>query len=174
MSVATEPTKAEIDAFVAPKVLVGQPVVYYPMANVNSRKPSMGTAIWTGQNNRIINILEVDHYGRTLVREAVRHVSDPKLKLNDDQREFGAWDYTPFYKHECEIRDDIEERIASLEQAVINPDLKSDRQVLLLTAKKLGMRGYSTMRSADLRQAIVKHKAELAESGAVVEEETAE
>ncbi len=163
MSVAAEPTKAEIDSFVAPEVLVGQDVLYYPMANVNSRKPSMGKIIWTGQNQRIVNILEVDAYGRTLVRECVRYITDPKLKLNEDQREFGAWDYTPFYKRECEIRDDIEERIASVEQALINPDMKSDRQMLLLTAKKLGLRGYSTMRSAELRQAIVKAKAESGE-----------
>lgn len=155
MITAELPTKEQIDSFQAPEVLIGQPVAYYPLAITNSRAPSMGTVVWVGQNNRIIRIVEVDQHGRTLVREAVRHINDPKLKLNEDQREAGAWDFTPFYKAECAIRDDIEDRIAALEQAMINPDLKSDRQMLLLQAKKLGMRGYSTMRSADLKTAIV-------------------
>lgn len=155
MSTATLPTQAEIDSFQAPDVLVGQDVVYYPMAHVNSRRPSLGKVIWIGQNRRIVNILEVDQHGKTLVREAVRYIKDPKLQLNEDQREAGAWDFTPYAIAERERWDDMRNWLKAMEGAVLGPT-KSDKDLLWYYGKKFNIRAYSTRKSDDLRVAVLR------------------
>lgn len=154
-AVAELPTDAEINAFVAPAVLVGQDVVYYPMAHVNSRRPSLGKVIWIGQNSRIVNIHEVDQHGKTLVREAVRHISDPKLKLNEDQREAGAWDFTPYAKAEREKWDDMCRHLRAVEGCLLGPT-KSDRELLYYYGEKFGIEAYSTKKSDDLRVEVLE------------------
>lgn len=154
------PTKAEIDSFVAPDILIGSKVLYYPHAILNSRTPSMGTVIWKGQNGRIITIQEVDFYGRTLIREAVRHVDDPKLRLNEDQREFGAWDFTPFDKADRDWKRQIEKHLKAIDIAFIGPT-KSDRELLMFHAARLGLKGYSTKKNEVVREMISRAEAGL-------------
>ena len=47
--------------------------------------------------------------------DAVRHLGDPKLKINSDHRENGAWDYTDHYKKELSERENMKNRLARLE-----------------------------------------------------------
>lgn len=154
-AVANTPTDEEINAFVAPEVMIGQPVVFYPMAQINSRRPSMGTVIWIGQNNRIVDILEVDQHGKTLVRECVRHVDDPKLKLNEDQRENGAWDFTPHSKAERERWEDMSHHVRAIEGCLLGPT-KSDRELLYYYGAKFNIEAYSTLKSDELRVAVLE------------------
>jgi hypothetical protein len=153
--IAELPTQAEIDAFKAPDVLVGQDVVFYPMAHVNSRRPSLGKVIWIGQNQRIVNILETDQHGKTLVREAVRHIDDPKLKLNEDQRENGAWDFTPYAKAETAKWEDMCRHLRALEGCLLGPT-KSDRELLYYYGEKFGIEAYSTKKSDELRVEVLE------------------
>lgn len=154
-AVANLPTDEEINAFVAPEVLVGQDVVFYPMAHVNSRRPSLGKVIWIGQNNRIINILETDQHGKTLVRECVRHMDDPKLRLNEDQRENGAWDFTPYAKAERARWDDMSRHLRALEECLLGPT-KSDRALLYYYGEKFRIEAYSTKKSDELRVEVLE------------------
>src|SRR5688572_8889207 len=78
--------RAEIDAFEMPRPCMGQCVAWYPS----------GTRL----NSEIAFITRVSKKNVELQRAsgtymtAVRHIDDPKLQLNEDQRESGAWDFT--------------------------------------------------------------------------------
>jgi len=50
--------------------------------------------------------------------DAVRHLEDPKLRINVEHRENGAWDYTDHYKKELAAREDLGNRLARLEDLV--------------------------------------------------------
>lgn len=52
------------------------------------------------------------------VKEAVKHITDPRLKLNPDQREMGAWDYTVSHKLRTEMLEAMNGRISLLENQV--------------------------------------------------------
>lgn len=83
------PTQEEIDTFEMPPVLVGRIVRWYPNAQRNER--TMRIAVITKVSKRTCD-LTVLAGGQIL--DVVRHVNDPKLRLNESQREMGAWDFT--------------------------------------------------------------------------------
>jgi hypothetical protein len=50
--------------------------------------------------------------------DAVRHVSDPKLSLNADQREQGAWDFTDEHYENKMFQVQMERRVKALEKQI--------------------------------------------------------
>lgn len=80
--------EVSVGNFVMPKVELGAIVAWYPAGQKTGRRPETG--IVTGVSQRTVRVHVFDR-GRF---DAVRHVDDPKLALNPEQRECGAWDYT--------------------------------------------------------------------------------
>jgi hypothetical protein len=62
--------------------------------------------------------------------DAVRHVDDPKLTLNADQRENGAWDFTDEDKQGLQQRNELTVRVEILEAQVrsLVRDARMDKQ----------------------------------------------
>lgn len=97
MSVA-ELTEKEINNFEMPEIREGAAIKWYPYGTAErnallgfvTRVKPRSIAVWT------INGLRYEN---------VRHVSDPKLKLNRDQREDGAWDYSDEFKLNEEFKE---------------------------------------------------------------------
>lgn len=77
-----------IDEFVMPPLKTGAIVSWYKDGVRLSRKPVTAVVCSVGTRTVSIHVLGV---GRM---DAVRHIEDPKLMLNPDQRESGAWDYS--------------------------------------------------------------------------------
>lgn len=149
MSAVTEmPTQQEIDSFQAPTVLFGRLVAFFPNAIRNSRKPSLGWV--TASNGRITNIFEVTQHGGTLLREGVRHIDDPKLKLNEDQRASGAWDFTEDDKTRAEEDAEFHKRLMALEQSLLAEKGRNDRNFLMGWAKRLELKNYSTQKNEEV------------------------
>lgn len=157
--------KEEIREYEAPEAKVGHPVLYYWQATANSRKPCLAWV--TGIFGCLVDLYILADIGGPQHREAVRHMSDPKLKMNSEQRENGGWDYTPFEKKRMEEQEELDKRLRTLELALIAP-VKCDREVLRLQAKKLEIKGAHKMNSDDLREKII---AELKSRGEQVVEQ---
>lgn len=106
------PTQQEIEDYVMPTIHVGSPVLWYPTGLKNSRPPIV--VFVNRAFHRTVNISKIRGGGET----AVRHVSDPKLQLNSEQRQSGAWDFTEErLQYEAERRD-ILDRLVTLESKV--------------------------------------------------------
>lgn len=147
------PNQQEIDAFKPPRAKQGQSVVFYPSGVRNSRTPSLGVVFY--DNGRIVSLMEVAADGRILIREGVRHIDDPKLRLNETQRENGAWDFSPA---DMELRarlDDIDAHLKAIEGCLLGPT-KSDRELLYYYAAKFDIPAYSTRKSEELRTAVLR------------------
>ena len=105
------PTNEELHNFVMPEVVVGTPVTYYPTGMIEGSDVRVGFIIRISRSGRNVVVRTADggHF------ESVRHIDDPKLKLNVDHREAGAWDFTEFHKAELVERQGIESRLDRLE-----------------------------------------------------------
>ena len=113
-------TDAEIANFTMTKPNVGQSVMWYPSGNKS-------------RNGEMAFVLEAKHRTILIQRasgvcmETVRHVDDPKLKLSEDHRESGAWDFTDDDKQKVEHAKrltKLEERMAMLEELLNEPAKK--------------------------------------------------
>ena len=106
-----EPTSEELHNFVMPEVVVGTPVTYYPTGMIEGSDVRVGFIIRISRSGRNVVVRTADggHF------ESVRHIDDPKLKLNVDHREAGAWDFTAFHKAELVERKKIMGRLDKLE-----------------------------------------------------------
>ena len=97
MAVA-EVTEKEIANYEMPSIREGAPVRWYRYGTAENtavlgfvtKVKSRSVVIWTTHGLRYDN---------------VRHISDPKLRMDSDQRADGAWDYTEDYKAEQEVRE---------------------------------------------------------------------
>lgn len=107
---------AAINAFEMPDVHRGATVLYYS-SGLRDRHQSIATVIRVGARSLMVKTAE-GH-----IKEAVRHINDPKLTLNSDQRESGAWDFTEEYLFMQELAD----RVATLEQGVA-PSVKDEKR----------------------------------------------
>lgn len=96
----------ESQAFQMPKVRVGVAVLYHPDAVPS---PHSGVA-WVCRINRSGRALEL-RTSDGIVRDAVPHVTDPRLRMNESQREDGSWDFTDEHRHLMAL----ERRIETLE-----------------------------------------------------------
>lgn len=114
MTTATADMEA-INAFEMPEVRRGATVLYYS-SGLRDRHQSIGTVMRVGARSVMVKTAE-GH-----IKEAVRHIDDPKLTLNSDQRESGAWDFTEDYVF---IRT-LDERVTALEQGV-TPSVKDEK-----------------------------------------------
>ena len=77
-----------------PKPAVGDPVLWF--VDGTREGPSLpGVALEVHEQS--ITIVVDSTIGQQL-RDSVRYVEDPQLKVNEHIREFGAWDWTPFFK----------------------------------------------------------------------------
>jgi hypothetical protein len=101
-------THEEIDSFVMPTVDHGAVVAWYPNG-LPSDRPQVGY------------VIRVQHRGLTImtaangVRDIVRHITDPKLRLNPEHRENGGWDYTEDYKERQAEVAGLQARVTRLE-----------------------------------------------------------
>lgn len=150
----SQPTQEQIDSFRPPRAKQGQSVVFWPSGVRNSRTPSLGVVFY--DNGRIVSLMEVALDGRILIREGVRHVDDPKLQLNETQRENGAWDFSPAYLEELEWRKDMDAHMRALEGCLFGPT-KSDRELLLYYAAKFEIEDRMTKKSDELRVEVLEH-----------------
>jgi hypothetical protein len=105
------PTNEELHNFKMPEVVVGTPITYYPTGMTEGSDVRVGFIIRVSPSGRNVVVRTADggHY------ESVRHIDDPKLRLNADHREAGAWDFTAFHKAELVERQEIIGRLDRLE-----------------------------------------------------------
>ena len=115
------PTQDEINGFEMPDVALGTPVTFYLNGLRDGTEPRIGFVLRISRSGRnvVIRTAEGGHY------ESVRHINDPKLRINSDHRENGAWDFTDFHKAEEKKRQLIDARIAALEHSATDKIIKS-------------------------------------------------
>lgn len=91
---AVNPQQQEaINAFAMPKPLKGQSVLWWPHGVRQDGYDEIGYVLRiSGRNVRL-------RLGDGRVVAAVKHCDDPKLKLNESQREDGCWDFTDADKY---------------------------------------------------------------------------
>ena len=87
-----------------PRPVLGQAVLWFP-PSLDRTRACVGFITRIGAANTHIYV------GNVGMKEAVRHYTDPKLKLSADIRETGAWDFTPEY---YELKT-FKERLSSIE-----------------------------------------------------------
>lgn len=113
-------TQEQLENFVMPRVKMGSIVEWYATGKRGS-VPQIGFVVRALP--RSIHILTAT----AGVKEAVRHIDDPKLKLNPEQRETGGWDYTEDAKAQQQMLADLDERIRALEKAISNATIAAAR-----------------------------------------------
>lgn len=92
-----------------PKPFMGQMVVYYPKDRRDTRQTDIAHAVRI--HNESIEIV------RGGIRyTTVLHVSDPRLRLNADQRANGSWDFTDMDRMRDAERQILLDRITALEE----------------------------------------------------------
>ena len=105
--------KDEVSAYKMPEAKRGMPVVWYPQGTTGTNwKMALVGKAQEGRSNVSLFI------GGThvAIRDAVPHISDPRLKLGPDHREQGAWDYTEEYLEKKKQIAALERRVATLEK----------------------------------------------------------
>jgi hypothetical protein len=107
------PTQEEILLFEMPSVDVGTPIEYFPTA-VRSGEPRLGFVVRVSRTGRNVVVRTSD--GGWF--DAVRHIDDPKLQMNQDMRENGAWDRTEYDKELNKRLESIEKRISDMQSSV--------------------------------------------------------
>lgn len=114
MALATQERQKASEAFVMPRVSLGDVVLWYSTGQGNER-PAPGIVI--GFSPRQITVL-ASIYGRGLVsQDCIRHRDDPEMS-NWDVEHNGFWDYTDFHK-----------RVMALESTVTIGRVKKEKEV---------------------------------------------
>ena len=85
----------EVREYTMPEVYRGMPVIWYRNGSVHNLKDMTVGFIIKFTPAHVTLLLPEFRVSR---RDAVPHISDPRLKLGVDHRENGAWDYTEFHK----------------------------------------------------------------------------
>lgn len=117
MSVA-EMTEKEVNEFKMPEIQQGAPIRWFRYGTARDtsilgfvqKVKARSVTVWTTEGLRYNN---------------VRHISDPKLRLNREQREDGAWDFTDGYMTTEEVNRLLKlvkklepSRVAAFEQTI--------------------------------------------------------
>ena len=85
--------QSAIDSYKMPAAMKGQSVLWWPHGQRQSGYEEIGHVLRvSGRNLRI-------RLGDGRVMAAVKHADDPKLKVNESQREDGCWDFTDADKY---------------------------------------------------------------------------
>jgi glycine cleavage system H lipoate-binding protein len=102
--------------FVMPQVLQGAVVQYFDASLAESRRVS-GFVVKISKTRRTVDVYVPS---RGNIVEQVRHIADPKLKLSNEQRENGAWDFSADAQ-------DTRQQLAKLEQRINDLETKLNR-----------------------------------------------
>jgi len=98
--------------FTAPRCTVGMQVLWYRNGLRDRTSVEVAYMLHNGVRTSTIHAST----GRRV--DAVRHIDDPKLQLNADQRETGAWDFTEDYKETLAFRERVTAKLAELDRQV--------------------------------------------------------
>ncbi|HHK42056.1 MAG TPA: hypothetical protein ENJ50_06515 [Planctomycetaceae bacterium] len=116
-------SQEEILSFEMPVPPIGLPVLWYSTGFDDSRRRQIGFVRYVSARNIGITLP-----GGQKV-DAVRHVDDPKLRLNPEQRETGAWAFTPDYIATLERLEGYSAEIADLKSRLSKLETKYRVQV---------------------------------------------
>jgi hypothetical protein len=108
------PTQDQILNFEMPTIKVGAPVSFYPTGQAEGQYPQLAFVVRISRSGRNVMLRNVNGQ----INEAVRNIEDPKLQLNSDHRENGAWDFTDEEKRIRTDREELLERVERLETAL--------------------------------------------------------
>lgn len=95
-----------------PAITAGTIVRYFPSGTRTARRPDIAQ-VKTVSERSVVLVLT---WGQQI--DTVRHVDDPKLTLNADQRENGAWDYTDEHYQRAAWEQSVEKRLSELESGI--------------------------------------------------------
>ena len=114
-----------LEAFKMPRPMLGQQVLWRKHASP-TEDPEIGFVLKAGA--RSIRLQTASG----MIVDTVRHMSDPKLQLNEHQRENGAWEFPESAG--------LGERVAKLESTLdqLAAQVKSFRELLETPADKKG------------------------------------
>lgn len=115
--------QADMQKYKQPTVYRGMPVIWHPHGIVSNRGAVVAFVTSCHPNRNNVALFIPGH--RFGIRESVLHVSDPRLKLGNDQRENGAWDYTEAHLEDQKQRESLLDRIGSLEKKLAALEKKS-------------------------------------------------
>lgn len=101
-------TQQEISTYEMPIPAMGQIVLWYPHCIIDKNRARV--AFVTRVRNGSISLVDAFQSGR----DGVKHASDPRLRMNNDQRADGCWDFTDEHVNLTDLR----RRIEALELAV--------------------------------------------------------
>lgn len=110
-TVATPAQLEEIHNFVMPKTRQGMEVTYFLPGTLDKATAIIAFVLQVAKSQRTIAVF-VPGSGPI---DGVRHITDPKLKLSAEQRESGAWDYSPEWIETQRRLQELDSRLADLE-----------------------------------------------------------
>lgn len=102
----------ELSSYKMPAVKAGMIVRWFPSGTRTARNPDIAQVKKVSERSVVL----VLSYGQQI--DTVRHVDDPKLTLNADQRETGAWDYTEEHYQRAAWESHVDKKIEFLERAL--------------------------------------------------------
>jgi hypothetical protein len=122
-----------IAAFEMPPAKLGDVVLWYWNADKGARKPIIGLVTEVSKRNVGVYLLSAKR-----PEFHVRHMDDPKLAMNESQREAGGWRHTEARQEQIEWRAIIEQRIDAVEVVKSVGEVQIDRRILpaIATPKK--------------------------------------
>lgn len=113
------PVPNPIFDFKMPKPGIGETVVYWKRGEVFG-VPDIANILRVGERNCVVKVAGIAYH-------SVPHISDPRLKLNVDQRSSGAWDF-PVDKEKVSDQIKAVEKLAreALDRVAVLEDLVAD------------------------------------------------
>ena len=156
MSLTAEQKAATNAPYDPPKHISGQIVKWWENG-VRQGRFRLAVVLEPGQRLSRLQLLTGE-----LVSGSCAHIDDPKLK-NPFQAQHGGWEHTEATIAEQRERNVLVRRVRAMEESLIRGG-DANRDVLLVRAKAIGIKGHSTMKTDDLRKAIVKRMDELTSS----------
>lgn len=99
-----------IEQYKMPRPCLGQEVLFYHYGKKDQpRVPEIAFVTRVGQRTIIIRTAS------GAAKDEVRHVTDPKLALNEELRLMGAWDYSENYYNTISLRGEVAQLKADVE-----------------------------------------------------------
>jgi hypothetical protein len=108
----TPEQKDAINAFEMPKPLKGQSVMWWPHGSRQEGYDEIAHVLKVNGRNVKLRL------GDGRVMQATKHVNDPKLKLNESQREDGCWDFTDADRYWRDEASKLTQAVAELTKRV--------------------------------------------------------
>lgn len=103
-------TATKTEKFLMPQPHIGQSVLFYPKALINSSTRTIGYVTDVNQTS-----IELQANG--VIHEGVKNITDPQLKKNPHAKEFGCWEWCPWDVETQKRILNLEERISKLERS---------------------------------------------------------